>query len=197
MIPLLAKRMPDRLRIVHLTRHPVPSALSHVSHKSYAGSPRDDAYTRLATLGPDDPGVAQTAYATCWERLTPYEKCLFWWTEVHLFGLELMGRIESVPLLRIKSEEMLAGDRETLSRLLRFIGVSWREDWLERPAQLVDRWHHRTDEQVDPLEIHRHPTTVEVARRLGYSLAGIDVGELERRYRGEPDPGLDRLGRFV
>src|SRR5947209_3721344 len=40
-LPLLAREMPERLRIVHLTRHPVPTALSHLAHGSYAGSPRD------------------------------------------------------------------------------------------------------------------------------------------------------------
>ena len=85
-LPLLAQSFPDRLPVVHLTRHPVPSALSHLARRSYAGSPRDDAYTRLATLGPEDPGVFQWYYAGTWRQLTPYEKCLFWWTEVHLFG---------------------------------------------------------------------------------------------------------------
>ena len=46
-LPLLAARFPERLRIVHLTRHPVPSALSHLAHGSYAGSARDDGLDRI------------------------------------------------------------------------------------------------------------------------------------------------------
>jgi hypothetical protein len=39
--------------------------------------------------------------------------------------------------------------------------------------------------RVDALEVHRHPTTVEAARRLGYDIAQLNRGELEARYRGE------------
>jgi hypothetical protein len=196
-LPLLALAFRERLRVVHLTRHPVPSSLSHLAHQSYAGSPRDDAYTKLATLGPEDPGVFQAHYAESWEQLSPYEKCLFWWTEVHLFGLELPGQVDHVPVLRIKSEDLLSGRRAPLERLADFMGLSWEPGWLALTARHVDRWHHHTAAAVDPLRIHRHPGAVEVAAKLGYDLSSLNLGELEARYRGEPDPGLDRIGRFV
>jgi Sulfotransferase family len=195
-LPLLAERVPDRLRIIHLTRNPVPTALSHLAHNSFAGSPRHDAYTDLATLGPNDPNVFQPDYAAMWDDLSPYEKCLFWWTEVNMFGLEIPGRLDAIPLLRVQSEQMLAGEREELERLLDFIGLPWREEWLMHAGRTVDRWHHHTDRDVDPLQVHRHPVTVEVAHRLGYDLSGLNLGALLARYRGEPDPGLDRIGRY-
>jgi hypothetical protein len=196
-LPLLAKRLPKRLRIVHLTRHPVPSALSHLAHKSYAGSPRDDAYTQWATLGPEDPNVFGSAYAGCWQWLTPYEKCLFWWTEIHLFAVELSGRLSSIPMIRVRAEDLLSGKRAPIEELLTFTGLSWRDGWLEHSDHLVDRWHHHTDEDVDALEVHRHPTTVWLAHRLGYDIQRLNLGVLHARYQGEPDPGLDRIGRFV
>ncbi|MBV9800869.1 MAG: hypothetical protein JO039_22670 [Solirubrobacterales bacterium] len=195
-LPLLAARLPDRLRIVHLTRHPVPSALSHLAHKSYADSPRDDPYTRLATLGPSDPRVFQSHYADVWDRFSPYEKCLFWWTEVHRFGLELPAKIAPVPVLRIKSEEILSGKREAMGPLLEFMQLPWDERWRAHAGRVVDRWHHHSDEPVDPLDVHRHPGTVEVAGELGYDLDDLDLPALRARYRGQPDPGLDRVGRF-
>jgi hypothetical protein len=174
----------------------VPSALSHLAQSSYAGSPRDDAYTRWATLGPADPGVFQPGYAPRWDRLSPYEKCLFWWTEVHLFGLELPERIPHVPLHRVRSERLLGGERGELERLLQFIGLPWHSGWTEHAERLVDRWHHHTDQPVDPLAVRRHPRTVEVARTLGYEVEALDVSALQTRYRGEPDAGLDRVGRY-
>jgi hypothetical protein len=195
-LPLLAERFPDRLRVVHLTRHPVPSALSHLAHSSYAGSPRDDAYTRLATLGPTDPGVFQTDYAARWDALSPYEKCLFWWTEVSLFGLELCERLPGIPFLRVKSEEMLAGDHATLERLVAHMRLAPDPRWPERANRKVDRWQHRTDRDVEPLQVRRHPAALDAMRRLGYSLEELDLQALEERYRGEPDPGLDRIGRY-
>jgi hypothetical protein len=196
-LPLLAGRLGGRLRVVHLTRHPVPSALSHLAHKSYADSSRNDAYTRWATLGARDPNVVGSSYAACWQWLSPYERCLFWWTEVHLFGVELPARLETIPMLRVKSEELLSGRRPPVEELLRFMGLSWHEGWRTHARRVVDRWHHQTDEKVDPLEIHRHPATVQLAAQLGYDTAQLNLDALEARYRGQPDPGLDRVGRFV
>jgi hypothetical protein len=183
-LPLLAARMPDRLRVVHLTRHPVPTALAHLAANSYAGSPRGDAYTRLATLGPSDPNVFQSHYRTSWNQLSPYEKCLFWWTEVNLFGVEFHGHFDTIPFLRVKAEELLAGERQTLERLLEFMGLPWDERWLDHAGQTVDRWHFHADRSVDPLEVHRHPATVEVARQLGYDMTHLNLGALEARYHG-------------
>jgi hypothetical protein len=196
-LPLLARRLPDRLRIVHVTRHPVPSALAHLARKAYAGSRRHDAYTRWATLGPLDPNVFQPSYASCWASLTPYEKCLFWWTEVHLAGVELPGRLDGIPVMRIRAEDLLSGRRAPLERLLAFMELPWRDGWLEHAGRIVDRWLHHPDELVDPLEVHRHPTTVELARELGYEIDGLNAGSLEARVQGEPDISLDRIGRFV
>jgi hypothetical protein len=195
-LPLLADRFGARLRVVHLTRHPVPTALSHLAHNSYAGSSRDDAYTRLATLAPTDANVFHPEYAERWHELSPYERCLFWWTEVSLFGLEFPERAAHVPFARVRSEDLLGGDRGTLERLLAFMDLPWDERWTARTDALVDRWHHRTDSDVDPLAVLRHPATVEAAARVGYDAGDIDVSALEQRYRGEPDPGLDRIGRF-
>ncbi len=195
-LPLFARRFPNRLRVVHLTRHPVPSAMSHLSHNSYAGSGRDDSYTRWATLAPDDPGVLQAGYAARWEALAPFEKCLFWWTEVHGYALELPERLGSVPFLRVQSEHLLRGERPELERLLRFMELPWQDGWLQHTGRLVDRWHHRTDEAVDPLQALEHEMTLTVARRLGYDVAGVDVVALGARYRGRPDDGLDRVGRW-
>jgi hypothetical protein len=195
-LPLFAERFGERLRVVHLTRHPVPSALSHLAHNSYAGSARDDAYTRWATLGPSDPGVLQTGYAERWGEMSPYEKCLFWWTEVHQFALELPERIPEISVHRVQAERLLAGERATVARLLEFMGLGWDEGWIAHADRVVDRWHHHTSEDVDPLVARRHPRTVVVASALGYDLDSLDLAALEARYAGEPDPGYDRIGRF-
>jgi hypothetical protein len=196
-LPLFARHFADRLRVVHLTRHPVPSALSHLAHSSYAGSPRDDAYTQWATLGPADPGVVQVGYASRWAGLSPYEKCVFWWTEVHMYGLAFERRVNGIPFLRVRSEDLLAGDRVEIERLLEFMGLSWHPGWSEHADRLVDRWHHHTDVRVDPLRVLDHAATVEVASALGYNASRVDVGALAARYRGTPDPGLDRVGRYA
>ena len=195
-LPLLASLFGPQLRVIHLTRHPVPSALSHLSHSSYAGSPRDDSYTRLATLGPRDPNVFQPEYADRWDELTAYEKCLFWVTEVGMFGLEFEQRFPQVPFVRIKSEQMLAGDRRTLRALATQLELGWDERWVECSGTRVDRWNHHTDRDVEPLLIERHPAALATAARLGYAPTDVDLDALRARYQGTPDLGLDRSGRF-
>jgi hypothetical protein len=188
-LPLLAARFPDRLRVVHLTRHPVPSAFSHLAHSSYAGSGRDDDFTRFATLGPSDPNVFQTGYAECWDELSPYERCLFWCTEVSLFGLEFPERHPEIPFLRVRSEAMLAGDAATLGALVEHMGLPPDARWPERTGRRVDRWRHRTDREVDPLAIEHHAASMDAMERLGYSLGDLDLDALEERSQGEPHPG--------
>lgn len=185
-LPLLADRFRGRLRVVHLTRHPVPSALDHLSDGSYAGGTRNDLYTRLATLGPTDAGTFQPQYAATWDGLSPYEKCLFWWTEISMFGLEFPGRIGWIPFLRVQAERLLAGDRAELERLLEFAGLPWREQWLDRDGSTVAHWRHPQGRAVNPLEVHRHPVTIDVARQLGYDLSRLTLGALLARYDGEP-----------
>lgn len=194
-LPLLADRLSDRLRVVHLTRHPVPTALSHLAHNSYAGSARDDAYTQLATLGPRDPNVFQPHYVHAWDRLSAYEKCLFWWTEVSLFGIELPHRRGEIPFMRIRSEDMFCAESPALGQLLEFMELSWDDRWHAHAQRPVDRWHHHTDREIDPRQVHRHPITVAVARMLGYDTSRLDLAALEMRYRGKPNPGIDRSRR--
>ncbi len=178
-IPALAARYPDRLRIVHLTRHPVPSALSNAAHRCYAGSPRDDPYTRLATLGPHDRNVFQSEYRERWDHLTPYEKCLFWWTEVHRYAIELRERVPAVAMLRVRSEDMLAGDGKTIAAMLGFMQLPWDERWLAHAERVVDRWHHHDDGEVDRVLINRHPLTVAIAADHGYALDRLDLRALQ------------------
>lgn len=194
-LPLLARRLGSRLRVVHLTRHPVPTALLHLASGHYADSERDDPYSSLATLGARDRNVFQSYYTGCWEQLTPYERCLFWWTEVNLFAIEFPGRNAEVPFLRLKSEDLLTGHRETLEQLLEFAGLPWEPGWLDHSRDQVDRWHEHTEGHVDALEVHRHPTTVEVARQLGYDVSHLNRGELEAHYRGQPFAEMDQLDR--
>ena len=122
---------------------------------------RNDAYTRLATLGPRDRERVPARVRHELERLSPYEKCLFWWTEVNMFGLELPGRFDGIPFLRINAERIVGGDRPPSPSCSSSSACRGRA-WLGL-AEPADRWLHPTDHEVNPLEVHRHPTTVEVA----------------------------------
>lgn len=185
-VPAFVARLGDRLRLVHLTRHPVPTALSHMVHKTYAGSPRVDGYTRLTTLDPWCDGVFQRHLRGRWDEMSPYEKTLFWWTEVHLYAQELEETLRDLPFCRVRSEDLFAPGGRALPRLCDFMGLPWRDALAGRVECKVDRWHHRTDEGFDWKVIQSYPETVALAERLGYDVDTVDEETLSARYSGSP-----------
>ena len=182
-IPLFAQRFGARLRVVHLTRHPVPTAISHMVHKTYGGSPRVDGYTQLAALDPFCPGVFNPEAAAEWPKWTPYEKTLFWWTEVHRYAAELQEQHPDIPFHRVRAEDLLRGDADVLERLCGFMGLPYRHQLAERSEHRVDQWHHRTDSEFEWRKVLDHPDTVITARRIGYEVDGVDERALAARYK--------------
>ncbi len=182
-IPLFVERFGSALRIVHLTRHPVPTAISHMAHKTYGGSPRIDGYTQLAALDVFCPGVMSTSLRTRWHELTSYEKTLFWWTEVHRYADEVRERYPAVPMHRVRAEDILAGDETALGSLCAFGGLPYRPALAARTAARVDEWHHRTHTEFDWRRVFDHPDTVETAARLGYDFTDVDERTLAARYK--------------
>lgn len=182
-IPLFVERFGAALRVVHLTRHPVPTAISHMAHKTYGGSPRIDGYTQRAALDPFCPGVIATHARGDWDARTPYEKTLFWWTEVHRYAEEIAQRYPFVAMHRVKAEDVLDGDEDTLRALCSFMGLPYRARLARRATRRVDEWHHRTDTDFDWRRVLDHTDTVETARRLGYDFVSVDERALADRYK--------------
>jgi hypothetical protein len=138
------------------TSHDTPRRRLYLSCRTntWPGGP-PHALTRLAVLRPTDPNVFQPHYAQGWHQLSSYEKCLFWWTEVHMLGLEFPTWRPEIPLVRVQSERLLAGDRTELSNMLELMELDWDERWVARAGRLIDRWHHQTDRTFDPHRISR------------------------------------------
>ncbi|HVM35635.1 MAG TPA: hypothetical protein VM784_09855 [Actinomycetota bacterium] len=181
-VPAFIARFGDNVRLVHLARHPVPTSISHMVHKTYAGSPRVDEYTQLATLDPACGGVFQSELRDRWGVLTPYEKTLFWWTEVNLYAEELRTRYPEVPFHRARSEDLFDPATGAMAALIEFLGLPERGSLEGATTQRVDRWHHRTEDDFDWRLIHAHSAAVEVAQRLGYDLEAVDSDSLNARY---------------
>lgn len=181
-IPHLARRFPGRLRIVHLTRHPVSSASSMVTHRYYSNPPRQDRLTELLLLSPFDAGVRFTGYQDRWGRMDEYEKCLYFWAEVHAYALELEGAL-GVPWLRLAAEQLFT--QPGLNRLLDFLGLPVRQKISRALGQRVDRHRYQTVLDWDGAAIAAHPDVMAVARALGYDPLELDNEALAQRYRLE------------
>jgi hypothetical protein len=174
-LPYLLRRLPGRTRVVHLVRHPVPTALSWVTHGAYT-PPMAPHLSEKVPLSPFDDGVRLAEYTERWPLLTPYEKALFYWAEVNAFGLSLAASA-GVPWLRVRFEELVRGD--AYPRLLNFAGAAGAPT---PPEDVVDEYRYVTRFWSSPGLIERHPAVLRIAAELGYDPLAFDEAELRRRY---------------
>jgi hypothetical protein len=179
-VPLLAHTFSGRFRLVHIVRHPVKAALSLQTHGYYQH--RDDAVTRYAQLTPFDPGVVQKEYAARWKNLTPYEKCLFQWTEINLYAEEVFQKHPDVPRLRIRAEDLFCRNSEVITQLLHFLSLPARKEIFAFARTRVDRFRMRSPFRTDWKLVFKHPSAIALAERFGYEIDGLDTKALAGRY---------------
>lgn len=178
--PLLVREFGQQLHFVHMVRHPVHVAASVTTHNWYGPKPRGR-LTFDVQPDPFDAGVIQKDYSARWPKLSPYEKALFYWTEVHLFGMEVETRFSDVPFHRVRFEELLSSPSE-LMRLTSFLDLPFRNEWRNSVGIRVDRFRSKKPLSVDWTEINRHPKTVALGKQLGYDLFELSGSELHARH---------------
>ena len=178
-IPYFAVRFAGRIRVLHLTRDPVLSASSLVTHRCYGSPPRPDGLTEKAQLTPFDAGTSLGEYRERWGELDPFDKCLYFWAEIHALALRL-ERDLGVPWLRLKFEDLFGGDG--LDRLLDFLGLPRRPAIYEARGRRFDRFRFKTDLTWRAEAVRRHPRIVSIARDLGYAAPSEDTEAIRERY---------------
>lgn len=181
-IPALYEKFGRRLKLVHVVRNPILNAASQVTHGWYDPVRRRD-MTGAILPTPED-NVNQWYYQAKWDSLTPFEKCLFFWSEFHLHALELHERFFAMDYLRIRFEDIFnsaqAGD--TLRRLVHFIGLPWRDALLDNLQQKEDRWPRKVARLDDWRDVYNHPQTLALALQFDYDLDITTGRELKDRY---------------
>ncbi|MFH1466080.1 MAG: hypothetical protein ABIO70_16975 [Pseudomonadota bacterium] len=203
-LPLLMAELGGRVNLVHLVRNPVFTAFSLATHVVYD---RDD-WIASGAITPDDPGVVQKELASTWKKLSMYEKCLFWWTEINLYGLELKREHPEIPYLLVRYEDLFApGEPTALQAMVEHCGLPFTAELAAARAKTVDGFRQKA-EPADWELIFRYPRTVSLARELGYPLdkaqaeviedrvsARYEVHGLRERVRGRWHGLKRRLGR--
>ena len=177
------KRLAGRVRVVHLVRHPIPTAASMVTHLYYHSRP--DQMTEKALLMPTDPGVGLPEYRERWAAMSRFEKCLYFGAEITQLGLQY-ARDLGIPWLRVRSEDMFAG--AGLDDLLAFIGMPRREPIHAALRNHVDDYLMGTKVRLEAeyQSIGRHPRIVAIAREAGYDALDFDPARLAARYAFDP-----------
>lgn len=187
-LPWIARRLRGRLRIVHLVRHPLPTALSWLTHQAYQ-PPLLPHLQEKVLLSPFDAGVRFPAYRKCWPGLTPLEKCLYYWLEVNAFALALQGE-GGLPWLRLRFEDLFAGDG--LERLLGFLGLPPDPELAALRDQRIDRYYGMLAAPEPLAALAQHPQVIGLAQAFGYSADAIDEDALRRRYLPQFTPEASR-----
>ena len=180
-IPLFAKEFGDRLRVVHIYRHPVLNCFSLLTHRfNYPTALHRDESRDL--LSPDRHRMLSTERAGHWADMTPYEKCLVYWLELNRYVNELRERYPEVPIIDVSAESLFNETSETLGRIAEFAGLDRRELQEADRKRRVDRFSSRAVMVADWRLIFDYPEVVACARSLGYDFEGITQEGLIARY---------------
>jgi Sulfotransferase domain len=176
-IPLIINQLGGRVRLVHLVRHPVHAALSLATHQVY----EQQNWVARAAISPSDRGVVQKGLADDWAEMGMYEKCLFWWTEINLYALELRERHPDIEFFFVRYEELFDPSTRALEDLIRFMNLAYRPALQELRLKKVDQYHWKSP-SVDWRLIFKYTQTVTLAERLGYDFNGLSGPHLATRY---------------
>lgn len=176
-LPWLLERFAGRVRVVHLVRHPVPTAYSWLTLRAYC-PPLAPHLSERVPLSPFDEGATFTTFRKRWPALTPYEKALYYWTELNAFALRLQ-EVAGVSWLTLRIEDLFRG--QGIAGLFEFVGASAASASDPRDVKPIDEFHYFTD-CYEPELIERHPEVLTLARTLGYDPFDFDRAALLRRY---------------
>jgi hypothetical protein len=179
--PLLWEEFGEQLRLVQLVRHPIRVAASIVTHRWFEPGYRADIQADIA-LAPSDPGALLRHYEARWAGMSAFEKALFYWTEVHLYGLEVQEKFLPVPFLRIKLESLLT-EANSRAQMARFLGLPYRPAWNDAPGHQVDAYYRQTSSRIDSQGIRSLPEAADLATRFGYDIEAIATSEIRQRYQ--------------
>ncbi len=176
----LADRFRGQVRVVHLIRHPVPTACSWLSHGAFV-PPFLPHLPKKELITPFDAGVLFPEYREVWNELTPFEQCLYYWAEVNAFGLRL-EREGRLPWHRVRYEDLFDPKKDALIDLGQFLGLSATSmAKMDRGSQ-VDRHRFALGQWPEPERIARHPRIAAVAEELGYRADEFVPEQLAARF---------------
>lgn len=179
-------RFRNRLRVIHLYRNPVFVAASLVTIDFYTQKHQDR--NEKAILSPFDDVALLDEYKYRWEKLSRYEKSLYYWTEVNLRALEIKYQYGNLPFYSLKFENLFKKNKETsritLVELLSFMGFNYSKKMLDALNIRHDEYHYKTNSNIDWKKIKDHPQTLALANKLGYRLdEEIELQRYEKTFK--------------
>lgn len=180
-LPFILSRLQGRVKVVHLYRHPLRVAASLTTHNVYARGE----WSKKMSISPSDYGVVQGHLSgKKWNSMATFEKCLFWWTEINQYALDLQKYYKFTPWFSIRWEDLFIDNRESeLGRLLEFLDFPSKEVFLNSLGSKTDKFSIKTTENIDPECLNNYPAALQVMGHFGYTYDHRMAKELHARYK--------------
>lgn len=181
-VPWLAERFAGRVRVLHLVRHPVPTACSWLTHGAFV-PPLLPHLPGKELLSPFDAGVSFPEYRERWVAMTPLEKCLFYWAEVNALSLRLEAA-GAMPWLRLRYEDLFDARSDALARLMAFLDLPAEAAGRVQRGERVDRFRYALGGAPELAGLAQHPRVFELAEKFGYRWEDVSAAEVAARFVG-------------
>ena len=179
-LPFIISRLKGRVKVVHLYRHPIRVAASLATKNVYSQGDWSDA----VAISPSDYGVTQGYLeGHQWDSMSQFEKCLFWWTEINQFALDLKRDFESIPWLTLKYEEVFSkNSKSELRRLVNFLSLPERESFFNSLSQRTDNYSSKSQKPINIHAVEKYPKVFKLMDKLGYEYEDSNISEIKKRY---------------
>jgi hypothetical protein len=179
-LPYFVERFQGRFKIIHLTRHPVDTACSLLSHRCYCDPPMRTGIMEKSLIQPADAGARLPHYRTQWGEMLPFERCLYFWAEIMTLAQELRSHA-GVPWLTVQSESLFRG--RDIGHVTRFaLDCEYNEDRGNICISHYDHFRHTLPELPDLARTRMYPEVIALAGLLGYDALVYDAQRLARRF---------------
>ncbi len=190
-VPIFIDRFGPRLRLIHLVRHPVYTALSYQTVNHYQLEPGDQWLP--CELDPFDAGVMHPHYRDRWDRLSAYEKSLFQWLEIHTWAETLKRDYPQAGIRTVRLEDLFSPHgAAVLHEITDMAGLPRRQALDTKLYERVDAHQQGTFRQFEWTQIYEYPEVMALATHYGYEFDTLESERLIQRYRS---PVLERLNK--
>lgn len=181
LLPHIISHFKERVKIVHLYRHPLEIAASLTTHDVYSRGE----WSEIMSITPATDGVLQDFLeGEAWSQMSEFEKCLFWWTEINQFAFHINKHFPSTPFLSLKFEDVFYGDSSLeLMKLSAFLGLPERTEFFHSTEDKTDKFSFKTDKKLKISSLLDYPKAIETMEQLGYSLNKSVIRGINKRYK--------------
>lgn len=169
----------NKLRLVHVIRHPVNNSLSLLKlHGAYFKDEKDNKGNYIDV----DSNFYNKNFKKKWSDYTRYERAIIHWYEFHKWMEEIKEEHPDIPCHTVNFEEMMT--KEGATKLLEFLELPVKE-------QAVNSVNHNKDRNRHKRELGDFPSVkkileflpiVEMAEGYGYDLNELNDQALAEKY---------------